>query len=296
MIESIKNSDFLWVILSIGTLLAIPSTIFTIYTWRRGRKKSEFSTVKTSYKIISSEKKTSEKMVFLYDGKSINDLSVSKIAIWNSGNNEIRKEDIVSDCPLRIISQGDSTILDAEIIIQSDPADKFSVSSIDSNAVELGFDYVNKNDGIVVQIFSCGDTEDLAVDCKIKGGERIRSTEHDVRDYLRKTIFSKISAKHILLIYWGLQLFLSIFAFVVFILMTFGVISNQVPIDITPVELGSKLVPLDILLLLLIVMCCYSIRRLFLFSVPHKLRKYVEIELQNNSRKHRNESIDIDNQ
>ena len=54
MLETLKNSTFVWAVLSICTLLGIPSFIFAVVTWYKGRTKKELSVSKTSWQIIKS--------------------------------------------------------------------------------------------------------------------------------------------------------------------------------------------------------------------------------------------------
>ena len=43
MIEHLQNSPVVWTILTICSLLTIPSLFFAIYTWIKGKEKKEFS-------------------------------------------------------------------------------------------------------------------------------------------------------------------------------------------------------------------------------------------------------------
>ena len=185
MIEHLQNSPVVWTILTICSLLTIPSLFFAIYTWIKGKQKKEFTMSKDGYCIVREGKKNIKKVSLLFDGKEIEDLSVTKFVIWNSGNVDIRREDIASERPLMIHNIGSASILDANIIVETDSTNHFSVDIIDSDKIIIDFEYANKKDGIVVQVIHTGDWEDLAVDYKIKGGEPIRNF---VSDSLAKKI------------------------------------------------------------------------------------------------------------
>ena len=186
MIEHLQNSPVVWTVLTICSLLTIPSLIFAIYTWIKGKQKKEFSVSKDGYCIVRKGKKKIEKVSVLFDGKEIDDLSVTKFVVWNSGNVDIRCDDIVSDRPLAIRNIGNATILDATIIVETDSSNKFSVINVDSETVMISFEYANKSDGIVVQVIHTGDWEDLIVDYKIKGGEPVKN--YDSQEYFFKII------------------------------------------------------------------------------------------------------------
>lgn len=186
MIEHLQNSPVVWTVLTICSLLTIPSLIFAIYTWIKGKQKKEFSVSKDGYCIVRKGKKKIEKVSVLFDGKEIDDLSVTKFVVWNSGNVDIRCDDIVSERPLAIRNIGNATILDATIIVETDSSNKFSVINVDSETVMISFEYANKSDGIVVQVIHTGDWEDLIVDYKIKGGEPVKN--YDSQEYFFKII------------------------------------------------------------------------------------------------------------
>ena len=208
MIEHLQNSPVVWTILTICSLLTIPSLVFAIYTWIKGKQKKEFTISKDGYCIVREGKKKIKKVSLLFDGKEIEDLSVTKFVIWNSGNVDIRREDVASERPLMIHNTGNANILDANIIVETDSTNHFSVDIIDSDRIIIDFEYANKKDGIIVQVIHTGDWDDLAVDYKIKGGEPVKNYES--QKYLLKIlrnnsllnkIITKTSLKKITAIY-----------------------------------------------------------------------------------------------
>lgn len=193
MLENLQNSSLVWAILAICSLIGIPSFVFTIYTWYKGNRKKEFSFSQDSYWIVKKGKKKIEKLNLLFDGKEIDDLTITKFVIWNSGNEEIRRDDLVSEKPLAIKSIGKAQILDAQIIVYTESTNKFSITKVESKKATLDFEYVNKNDGVVVQIIHSGSQDDLLLDCKLKGGEKIR--EHKIESSFLRSIFTKESLR-----------------------------------------------------------------------------------------------------
>ena len=92
------------------------------------------------------------------------------MAIWNSGNITINNTDIVKTRELTFATDEENVILDAEILGVSEETNKFSLLFIDNKTVKLIFDYLDKKDGIVIQIIHTGLSENLLLSCKIKGG------------------------------------------------------------------------------------------------------------------------------
>ncbi len=165
MLKSLMVSPIAWAILSACT---IASFVFAITS----RRKKKLSVFKTSYQIVKEGNYSIGKLKLLFDNKEIDSLSISKFTIWNSGNEVIQKADLVSERPLCIVSRDleNSAILDASIVLQNEPTNHFE-ATVDSNKVEVGFDYADKKQGVVVQVVHSGSASDLYVDCKIKGGK-----------------------------------------------------------------------------------------------------------------------------
>lgn len=170
MLEKLMNSPIAWGILS---LLAVFSTVFAIYTWLDGKKHKRFSVSCKTNEIIIAGKNQIDKLNIQYDGYDIPDLSSSKFYIWNSGNTVIYPTDIVVSRPLCIKNCGNSKILDAQIIRNSEETNNFSITKNGDDFVELSFDYVDHGEGVVMQILHTGPLNELELDCKIIGGKEI---------------------------------------------------------------------------------------------------------------------------
>ena len=156
-----------WAVLSVLTVF---STIFAIYTWIAGKKRIQFSVSCRSNEIIIAGKSNIEKLQIRYDDQDITDLSCTKFYVWNSGNTVLNASDIVSSRPVCIKSMGDAVILSAEMARVSEETNNFAIRNITNQLVEISFDYVDHGEGFVLQILHTGKSQDLEMDCKIKGG------------------------------------------------------------------------------------------------------------------------------
>ena len=130
MFDEIRNSSVIWWLLSICTFVGLPSFFFTVYSFFKNKKKVEMSALKKSRQIITIKNKKIEKLSLRYENIPIDNLSITKYAIWNSGNVEIRREDIASLKPLKIKSNGDIKILDASIIRNTDEDNGFTITHV----------------------------------------------------------------------------------------------------------------------------------------------------------------------
>ena len=170
MLEKLMDSPIVWLVLA---LLAIFSTCFAIYTWIAGKKRKQFSFACITNEMIIAGKNKIDKLQIKYDGRDIQDLSVSKFFVWNCGNTVIDSADIVSSKPLCIRNTGNAKILDVHIISVNEETNAFTIANIEEEYVELAFDYVNHGEGVVLQVLHTGASKDLVIDCKIKGGSEV---------------------------------------------------------------------------------------------------------------------------
>lgn len=113
----------------------------------------------------------------LYSGQTIENLTVTKILFWNAGRDTIHRGDIA--VPLTVHVSESYKILDAKILSSKEPANKFSIdTSADQSSSILNLDYVDKDEGVVIQLIHTGRSgKDIEFDGKIKGaGELIKKT------------------------------------------------------------------------------------------------------------------------
>lgn len=171
MLEKLMNNPLAWLILS---LISVVSFVFGIYTWFAGKKKKEISVSQDSYELIRAGKKQIPKLDVIYDGINVDNLIVTRIYIWNSGNDVINASDVVFTKRFSISSCENTNILDAYIIREVDESNKFRIVSIDRNRVTMDFDYMDQGEGCLVQLFHTGCAQAFCFDCKIKGGRKVR--------------------------------------------------------------------------------------------------------------------------
>lgn len=107
-----------------------------------------------------------------FRGVKVKNLPISKILFWNSGADPIRSQDIPSSNPLRIeVTDEDLSILGVSIIADNNPASEFGHTLMEGKKyVQLEFNYLNKNNGAVIEVIHSGlSSSDIIVDGEIIG-------------------------------------------------------------------------------------------------------------------------------
>lgn len=180
-LEQLMDNPYAWLILALCTIF---SFAYAIYMGITGKEKKEISYMVNTYEIVHIGKNRIPECKISYGEQVISDLTVSRFAIWNSGNKLLSSNDIVKDKPLSIKSDKDGpNILDVSIIKHSEECNMFTIDKKDAHCAEISFDYMGKQDGIIVQVFHTGKASDFQISCKIKGGEPIK---HIVENSLSK--------------------------------------------------------------------------------------------------------------
>lgn len=103
----------------------------------------------------------------------INSLSLSKLAFWNAGKESIRKSDIAAANPILLKVNDDVTIYDFEISYQT-PSNNFRAIRIDEHTIQIDFDFIDYNDGVVLKVFHNGFSgNQMKVQGRIIGAKQI---------------------------------------------------------------------------------------------------------------------------
>lgn len=111
-----------------------------------------------------------------FNSHTVESLTVTKAVFWNNGSETINKSDIVNEEPLRFDVRQGLKILDVQIIATNNPTNKFSCRiSPDQSRATFEFEYIDKDDGVVIQLIHTGiDISDISLYGKIKGVPHIQ--------------------------------------------------------------------------------------------------------------------------
>ena len=273
------NNPIAWLILSIVTVLAF---IYAIYTQITNKERKELTYAQKTDTLIYNQEKSFEKISVFYEDKPIENLYVSRIAIWNSGNRVLKESDFVKDNLLEISLEDSCNILESNIIMNTEKTNAFKLSRTNNRKIIVNFDYAEKNDGIVIQMIHTGEKNDINLSCKIIGGQPIKkySKEKNGLHNSRKKrgIISRIiSSKIYTLLTCVFYLLFSIFMIVLGILQ----INNPQSINQKTVEELQKtnseaailLLITGIVILLGTLYLLYILIKKNYLGMPAKLRK-----------------------
>ena len=270
MLKELMQNQYAWAILSICT---VGSLLFAIYTWIKGADKKELSYFHVSHAITRGGKNLIPAIKITYNDMEITNLTSTKLAIWNSGNRVVNRSDVVVGREVCIGAPDSVGILYVEIIAESDVTNKFELSNTSPNTQKISFEYIDKHEGVVLQIFHTGNHDDISVDCKIKGGKSVKS----VSQKMTKTrLTSMINSNK------GASVFCDIFAVSITFLtctLVFSLFDSRLfQILYAPPSEGLNLLFVVFATIYTIMMDILSVKitkRAFHLSVPSDLRKHM---------------------
>jgi hypothetical protein len=164
-----------------GAGLSILGIIGGYILYRLGRReKKPLWSIKNN-NLISGFSKRVPNLEIKYSDQNIETLSVCKVVFWNSASETIRRDDIAEADPLAIVLLNNAKLLDASLLAHNSMPSQFLIyTKPEINSTFLSFDFVDKDQGAVVQVIHTGAMlKDVDVKGTIKGAGTPRQNPLD---------------------------------------------------------------------------------------------------------------------
>lgn len=174
---------------------AVISIILCIYFYIKAKKVKQPTYAVRTIRLIEPKIKNIGNINISYLENKIENLSVSKIALWNSGRDTIDYTDVAKNDNLKIIIDSQYRILDCSILFQKNKANSFTVEiSNDGKAVAINFDYFDCNEGVILQVFHTGNSSNnISLIGRIKSVNRIKRKGEQKRNNSKPSFINKAS-------------------------------------------------------------------------------------------------------
>ena len=160
----------------ISLALAVTGIIISLYLYQVSKREKLPVFNMKSFNLLSSQVTKVEGLEFSYKGRDIDNLTLTKIALWNQGKEPINSDDIAPQDKLKVVAIGDTSILEHEVIFVPNPVNNFKTSvNSDCKTISLSFDYFHFNEGIVISLYHTGkSSDDIKITGTIKGVNEIK--------------------------------------------------------------------------------------------------------------------------
>ena len=163
----------LMILTPVGIILAI------VFYFKSKKNKSLIYYIKSDLLIEDFIQKI-KGLTIQFTGKTIERLTVTKIAFWNNGNDTINQSDFPSTDKFSIQINNDYDILDVSITTILNITNNIIVDlSENKKEINIDFEYMDKNDGFIIQIFHTGINSDIfTINGTIKGAGKIHKNKN----------------------------------------------------------------------------------------------------------------------
>lgn len=261
MIQNVTNflQDCNWSEI-ISILIGLLGLLFALISYFKSNRKQLPQYLMHTARLRSSMFENSSIEIRQSD-RIIEELCVSMVAIWNKGIT-IKHEDVATKVPLQIVAPDDAEILEMQPLY-ADEANNIQYNrSDDKKKVHIDFEYLAKNDGIVLKIFhTCREGESLKVYCALNSGVKIAHARGMIMK-MTSMLANKVSVR-------TATRFLGI---MLIILCVIEILTLLLGVEINFLHMDNQLVK-NIQLLLYIFLLFYVYRAFFYRRLPKKLAK-----------------------
>ncbi len=157
-------------------LFAIIGLIASFYFYKKSHRLTSAAYMIRTIRLINNKINKFSALNIECGEDSLNSLSISKVALWNDGSDTINADSIAKNNTLRIEIDKRYQILGADIQYAKNKSNDFKITiSPDKRCVKIDFDYFDRDEGAVIQLYHTGrQSADLAVVGQIKACREIR--------------------------------------------------------------------------------------------------------------------------
>jgi hypothetical protein len=151
MFIEIAKSPYLNII---GCALGILGITLAIVFYLRSRRIKLLSYTARSFTLLSNAVTSLSDFSASYRNNELKNLAVTKILLWNSGNELITSTDIANNDPVRIVFPLHARVLNANVTTMSSISNlvRADVNPMKQNEIIYSFDYLGVNEGCLVSI------------------------------------------------------------------------------------------------------------------------------------------------
>lgn len=160
----------------VSLLLAVLGMVLAYIFYRRSLRDKEPSWDSRTVNLVQGITTKLEGLTLLFSGQKVANISVTKLLFWNNGHTTIDKSDVPSTDPIRITAAETVRILHASIIAENNNPSEFRIADdVSEEFVELSFEYLDKDQGAVIQLVHDGlDSSSVNLEGTIKGARSLQ--------------------------------------------------------------------------------------------------------------------------
>jgi hypothetical protein len=168
----------------VGLVATISSIVLAVFFYKLSRPSRLLVYATRTFRVVPQERIKLQGLQITYYGYPVESLSVTRLAVWNAGDESIRRSDFpASDRPV-IYGGGGLKIFETAVIETSAAANNVGLTLVDHPVVgsAIGFDFLDPGDGAVFSVVHNGNNlTDIRLNGEIIGGRIWRTVAHGER-------------------------------------------------------------------------------------------------------------------
>ncbi len=137
----------------LGTVIGIAGIAYAVFEAKRHRGPILSYQFNGTVVVRSTRSSLPEGMEVSYNGQRLSRLLMTSIIVWNEGASALKQSDLSSNDPVTFCFSEPSTVFLAQIEKVTRAANRFSVKVGESGAVTINFEFLDKNDGALLNIW-----------------------------------------------------------------------------------------------------------------------------------------------
>lgn len=168
-------------------ILAVASFVSAIAFYFKSRRERRPVFRLRSFPLIEGRVTQVPALRITFADRPIDDLVLTRVALWNRGSEPIEPANMAATEPFRLVINSPAILLGARIVHAANPANGFSVDSdFSANVVTIGFEYFQRDEGIVVEVYHTGASQtSVSLHGTVKGA---RPLQHFTADHYTRSI------------------------------------------------------------------------------------------------------------
>ena len=154
-------------------LIAVVIGLIALVLYVKDRKAKKPRCKTKSYNIIRDFEAKSVPLDIRYldTGEKVENVTVSKVAFWNAGNDTLEESDVAKKDPITLRVTNGCKILYAKRIFTKNDKNEITIEKQDESCAVVKFEFIEKGEGAVFELGHTGkSSDDVSVCGTVKGG------------------------------------------------------------------------------------------------------------------------------
>ena len=162
--------------IAVGLFLSLPGIVVAVVFYYRGRRIKLPCYATTSTNLVTDLVSRLDRLQILYADEPVPTLTATKVLFWNAGADTISRTDVPEGDPIVVRVGPGLRVLDATVLKVTNLVNRFETDiSNDGATVLLHFDYIDMNEGVLLQVLHTGQSgSEVSVGGTVKGAGKPR--------------------------------------------------------------------------------------------------------------------------